>query len=161
MIQLMKEMQGTILDIGGGGEGVIGRLYKNQVIAIDNRQEELDEAPNCFEKVLMDAKCLMYQEETFDHVTFFYSLLFMNRKTQLQALSEAARVLKTGGMMHIWDTDVSSAYPYLFRVDLEIQVDGERIYTTYEIINDIINPVSYTHLDVYKRQGFLHAGTYL
>ena len=33
-----------MLDIGGGGEGVIGRLYGRQVVAIDNRQEELDEA---------------------------------------------------------------------------------------------------------------------
>ena len=34
-------LKGSILDIGGGGEGIIGRLYKEQVIAIDNRQEEL------------------------------------------------------------------------------------------------------------------------
>ena len=50
MIILEHELEGSILDIGGGGEGTIGRLYGTQVIAIDNRQEELDEAPEGFEK---------------------------------------------------------------------------------------------------------------
>ena len=71
MIVLKPELCGTILDIGGGGEGVIGRLYGAQVIAIDNSQEELDEAPNGFKKVLMDACCINYPNEKFDHVTFF------------------------------------------------------------------------------------------
>lgn len=43
-MRLRKEPEGSILDIGGGGEGVIGRLYQEQVTAIDNRQEELNEA---------------------------------------------------------------------------------------------------------------------
>lgn len=42
---LKKELEGAILDVGGGGEGVIGRIYGPRVVAIDNRQEELDEAP--------------------------------------------------------------------------------------------------------------------
>ena len=41
---LKKELEGAILDVGGGGEGVIGRIYGPRVVAIDNRQEELDEA---------------------------------------------------------------------------------------------------------------------
>ena len=35
---------GYILDIGGGGEGVIGQLKGDQVIAIDRRKAELEEA---------------------------------------------------------------------------------------------------------------------
>lgn len=54
MIKLNRELNGKILDIGGGGEGIIGRLYTHQVTAIDIRQSELDEAPGDFEKVLMD-----------------------------------------------------------------------------------------------------------
>ena len=48
MLILNKELSGHILDIGGGGEGIIGRLYQKQVIAIDHRQEERDEAPGGF-----------------------------------------------------------------------------------------------------------------
>lgn len=109
MIILEHELEGSILDIGGGGEGTIGRLYGTQVIAIDNRQEELDEAPEGFEKVLMDARSLDFPDEHFDHVTFFYSLMFMDADTHKQAVSEAARVLKKGGYLHIWDAEIVSA----------------------------------------------------
>ena len=50
-----KELSGRILDIGGGGEGVIGRVYGPQVTAIDVSVEELAEAPEGFEKLVMDA----------------------------------------------------------------------------------------------------------
>ena len=49
-LQLTPQWTGSILDVGGGGEGIIGRLYGEQVIAIDNCQEELDEAPDGFQK---------------------------------------------------------------------------------------------------------------
>ncbi|NIV37241.1 MAG: hypothetical protein GWN58_49800, partial [Anaerolineae bacterium] len=39
------ESTGFILDIGGGGEGIIGLLKGRDVIAIDLRAEELEEAP--------------------------------------------------------------------------------------------------------------------
>ena len=61
-IVLQKELQGKILDIGGGGEGIIGRLYGPQVIAIDYRQDELDEAPASCEKRLMDATALDFAD---------------------------------------------------------------------------------------------------
>lgn len=149
MIRLSNEMQGTILDIGGGGEGIIGRLYKNQVVAIDNCQEELDEAPDCFEKVRMDAESLAYQGETFDNITFFYSFMFMNLDTQKQALSEAVRVLKTGGTLHIWDTEIASAYPEPFCVDLDICLNNEElIHTTFGIISDVKHQTAETFLSI-------------
>lgn len=39
------EVEGRILDIGSGGEGIIGRLMGEQVIAIDPSARELEEAP--------------------------------------------------------------------------------------------------------------------
>lgn len=133
MIQLTKEFAGRILDIGGGGEGVIGRLYREQVIAIDNRQEELDEAPAGFAKVLMDATELKFPGASFDHVTFFFTLMFMNAEEQRSSLLEAARVLKTDGELHIWDCDIAAAYPEPFCIDVEVQLPVERISTTYGV----------------------------
>ena len=60
-ILLSKSIAGKILDIGGG-EGVIGRLYGKQVVAIDKRQDELDEAPGGFQKLLMDRRCIRLME---------------------------------------------------------------------------------------------------
>lgn len=139
MITLSRDLHGSILDIGGGGEGVIGLLYGSQVTAIDNRQEELDEAPDGFQKVLMDARCLSYPSEHFDHVTFFYSLMFMDTRTQEQAIREAARVLKKDGFLHIWDADILSAYPEPFLTDLDIQLPGRIFHTTFGVISDIQN----------------------
>jgi ubiquinone/menaquinone biosynthesis C-methylase UbiE len=60
---------GLILDIGGGGEGVIGRLFGSRVVAIDPLQRELEEAPVGPLKVVMDARELKFLDGSFDTVT--------------------------------------------------------------------------------------------
>lgn len=133
VIALKQELSGTILDIGGGGEGIIGRLYGAQVTAIDNRQEELEEAPDGFQKVLMDATKLQYAADSFNHATFFFSLMFMEDRQQREALREAARVVKPGGELRIWDCHIPSAYPDPFCVDVEIHLPEETVRTTYGV----------------------------
>lgn len=135
-IVLKNELRGTILDIGGGGEGVIGQVYNQQVISIDNRQEELDEAPSNCKKILMDATCLDFQAEYFEHITFFYSLMYMDKAVQKKAICEAIRVLCMGGDIHIWDAKINSAYPEPFIVNLDINAAGKQIHTSYGIIKE-------------------------
>lgn len=93
-INLEKTLSGSILDIGGGGEGVIGQVYSRQVTAIDNNEQELMEAPGDCRKLPMDAADLRFADESFSHATFFYSLMYMDGNTQQKALAEAARILK-------------------------------------------------------------------
>ncbi len=133
-IRLQKTLKGNILDIGGGGEGIIGRVYGASVTAIDNRQEELDEAPENCTKLCMDARSLRFADASFAHVTFFFSLLYMDAATQEQAIAEAARVLKPGGSMTIWDAAVVSAYPEAFLVELDIDAGGTHVHTTYGVV---------------------------
>ncbi len=134
MVVLGKDLKGSILDIGGGGEGFIGRAYGEQVVAIDHSQEELDEAPNGFEKVLMDATDLKYESCHFDNVTFFYTLMYMTKPEQEKAISEAARVLKSGGVLAIWDCNIRSAYPDPFMVDVDVSIDEHQYHVTYGIV---------------------------
>ena len=47
------EAPGYILDIGGGGEGIIGRLKGEQVIAIDPNRRELEGAAGGPLKIVM------------------------------------------------------------------------------------------------------------
>ena len=133
-IRIDKTLTGKILDIGGGGEGVIGRIYRRQVTAVDNSQEELDEVPDICGKILMDATSLSFGDCTFDQATAFYSLMYMTREEQKKAIKEVFRVLKKGGSFHIWDTAISSAYPKPFNVSLEIEAGGNIIRTTYGIV---------------------------
>lgn len=132
-IEIQKNIRGSILDIGGGGEGMIGRIYQDQVIAIDNCQEELDEAPDCCDKRLMDAENLLFEKQSFDNVTFFYSLMFMTKDVREAAISEAARVLKKGGRIHIWDSNFVSAGTEPYIVDLDIIWDNNSVHTSYGI----------------------------
>ena len=134
IINIDYDLKGSILDIGGGGEAIIGQVYGDRVTAIDNRQEELEEAPNCCTKLLMDAEKLSFFDGSFDNVTFFYALMYMSEETQRKAIFEATRVLKTGGIMCIWDCVISSAYPEPFVVDLDIQFTDKRIHTSYGIV---------------------------
>jgi hypothetical protein len=63
---------GYVLDIGGGGEGVIGRMEGLQVVAIDTREDELLEAPEGPLKVVMDARDLQFLDGTFFAATAFF-----------------------------------------------------------------------------------------
>ncbi|MDH5201498.1 MAG: hypothetical protein OEW93_11465, partial [Candidatus Bathyarchaeota archaeon] len=47
--------EGFILDIGGGGEGIIGKLNGRQVVSIDLSAGELEETDNESLKIVMDA----------------------------------------------------------------------------------------------------------
>ena len=133
-IELGSDLKGSILDIGGGGEAVIGQVYGGRVTAIDNRREELDEAPDCCTKLLMDAEELSFPDGSFDNVTFFYTLMYMTEETQRRAIFEAARVLAPNGTLSIWDCDIGSAYPDPFIVDLDIRSGDKTIRTSYGIV---------------------------
>jgi ubiquinone/menaquinone biosynthesis C-methylase UbiE len=135
-LEITQNIYGSILDIGGGGEGVIGQLFGNRVIAIDNRQEELDEAPDCCEKRLMDATDLTFPDYSFDNVTFFYSLMYMFSETQVIAIAEASRVLKKGGSLYIWDTEIRKAFPEPHIVSVEIPCGRNTITATYGIVKE-------------------------
>lgn len=133
-IEIKEDLNGSILDIGGGGEAVIGQIYKDRVTAIDNLQEELDEAPDCCTKQLMDATELLFPDDSFDNVTFFYTLMYMTAEEQRRSLCEAARVVRTGQWVHVWDCDIRSAYPEPFEVELDIRSDDHVIHATYGIV---------------------------
>lgn len=95
--------EGFILDVGGGGEGVIGRLKGRQVIAIDRLKSELEEAPDGPLKIVMDATNLQFLDDTFDTATLFYTLMFIPTQDLAAVLAEIFRVLRPGGRLWVWD----------------------------------------------------------
>jgi len=100
--------EGYILDIGGGGEGVIGRLKGQDVIAIDFHSEELEEAVEGPLKIVMDARELQFLDESFQTVTAFFVLMYLKtQEDQQKVLQEAWRVLKPKGFLHVWDFDLA------------------------------------------------------
>ncbi len=126
---------GFILDIGGGGEGIIGRLKGRDVIAIDIRRDELMEAPAGPLKIVMDARDLTFPDDSFNQSTAFFSLMYLKtREDQLQVFQEIHRVLKPGGSLYIWDLVISghpATAPDIYIVPLWIRVAGDEIRTGY------------------------------
>ena len=93
-----------ILDIGGGGEGIIGKLKGRQAIAIDTNKRELVEAAPGPLKIVMDAADLQFLDESFNTVTSFYTLMYIkDSETQRQVFTEVYRVLREGGQFLVWD----------------------------------------------------------
>jgi SAM-dependent methyltransferase len=100
------EAEGFILDLGGGGEGVIGRLKGPQVVAIDPDRGELAEAADGPLKVVMDATELKFLEASFEVVTAFFTLMYIEPAAHERVFEEAYRALARGGRFLIWGAEL-------------------------------------------------------
>ncbi|OFX86025.1 MAG: hypothetical protein A2W99_16535 [Bacteroidetes bacterium GWF2_33_16] len=151
---------GYILDIGGGGEGVIGQLKTNQVIAIDLYKSELESAPDGpFLKIVMDATDLKFLDNTFENATIFYTMMYIPAEKHEKVFSELYRTLKPGTLLRIWDVNLpartdnpnkkSIMYPFRFKLPTK------SIRTAYGVRlakNEIQNADYYTRIA--EKAGF-------
>ena len=99
--------EGFILDVGGGGEGIIGQLKGNQVIAIDISKRELEEAPSGPLKIVMDARDLGFLDNTFKTATVFFTFMYIDDTDHKKVFQELHRVLDQGGRLLIWDVIIA------------------------------------------------------
>lgn len=136
-ITIEKDILGErILDIGGGGEGIIGLCYGNRVIAIDPRKDELEEASEGPLKIIMDARELSFLENSFDAVTSFFTLMYINNDDHKKVFNEIHRVLKDNGVFIIWDAKIpeyDGGTKDIFVIQLEIDTPVKTIKTGYGI----------------------------
>ncbi len=96
---------GCILDIGGGGEGIIGVLKGRQVVAIDLIKRELADAPPGPLKIVMDARDLKFLDGSFNTATAFFTFTYIQASDHEQVFKELSRVLVPGGRLLIWDVN--------------------------------------------------------
>ncbi|TFG26549.1 class I SAM-dependent methyltransferase [Candidatus Thorarchaeota archaeon] len=94
-----------ILDIGGGGEGLVSRIAGRRVCAVDYRISEIREAQihnppsNWF---VADGRDLPFKDNAFDLATLWFSLGYMtDNSIKKQVLKEAFRSLKQNGLISI------------------------------------------------------------
>jgi SAM-dependent methyltransferase len=92
-----------ILDLGGGGEGIIGMMNGRDVIAIDRRKDELVDTTNAALKIVMDMNELNFLDETFSIVTAFFTFMYISKVEFEGILKEVWRVMKPGGELLIWE----------------------------------------------------------
>jgi len=127
--------RGLILDIGGGGEGVIGKLNGKQVVAIDTSERELLETKNEALKVVMDATDLKFLPESFDVCTAFFSLMYIPNDKHLKVFREAYRVLKKDGRFLVWDVSIPEKRGdyKAFLVRLRVRLPNEEVEAGYGV----------------------------
>jgi ubiquinone/menaquinone biosynthesis C-methylase UbiE len=141
---------GYILDIGGGGEGIIGQMKLTQVVAVDLSKRELEEAPPGPLKIVMDATDLKFLDGSFDTATAFFSLMYMRPEIQQRVFAEVFRVLTRGGRWIIWDAVIPRALEDdtrgpVFR--FRFQLPGKVVQTGY----GTLWPEKPMDLNYYKR----------
>jgi len=128
--------EGYVLDVGGGGEGIIGRLAGDRVVAIDASRRELEEAPDGPLKIVMNVCDLAFLSGSFETATCFFSLMYLRAEERWDAIQQIARVLKPGGKLLIWDTEIPVWEPgtdELIVVPLLVQTPEEEILTGYGV----------------------------
>jgi ubiquinone/menaquinone biosynthesis C-methylase UbiE len=131
------DIEGNTLDIGGGGEGIIGQFLGDKVVAIDKLKEELEEAPEGPLKIIMDAKNLKFLGESFNNVTSFFTLMYIEKKDYKEIFKEIYRVLKNDGNFILWDAKIpkfDGQGKDIFLVPLEINIGSKIINTTYGVL---------------------------
>ncbi|MFX0005673.1 MAG: class I SAM-dependent methyltransferase [Promethearchaeota archaeon] len=131
-------LKGRILDIGGGGEGIIGQLKGENVVSIDRRKNELKEALEAGDteslKIVMDAKELKFLDNSFDTVTAFFSIMYMPNKDHVNIFDEIRRVLREKGEFIIWDPIIpkrKDKKKELYVVLIRIQIYDREVITGY------------------------------
>ncbi|WP_339785540.1 class I SAM-dependent methyltransferase [Tissierella sp.] len=136
-ITIEEEIIGKrILDIGGGGEGIMGLCYGDRVIAIDPRKDELEEAPDGPLKIVMDVRELSFLKNSFDAVTSFFTLMYINKDDHEKVFKEIYRVLKDNVEFILWDAiipEYDGSIKDIFVIQLEIDTPIKIIKTGYGI----------------------------
>jgi ubiquinone/menaquinone biosynthesis C-methylase UbiE len=125
-----------ILDLGGGGEGIIGRLRGRQVVAVDIHQQELEESAAGPIKIVADAKKLPFLDGSFDVATAFFFLMYVPNSDRAFVLAEAHRVLRSGAAFYVWDVAIpprAGRTQEMFVVPIKAELPGMTVETGYGV----------------------------
>lgn len=131
-VALSGLLPGRVLDIGGGGEGVIAQLGGSQVVAVDKLFSEIVEA--CAKSpathwLNADATKLPCPNESFARATAFFSCMYMSNEIKAAVFKETYRVLQPGGEFWIWDVPMA-ARSGVFALRLQATLPNQNTITT-------------------------------
>ena len=164
------ELSGRILDIGGGGEAIIGLLKGELVVAIDRRKAELENAPSGDHlNIIMDAKDLQFLDDSFDTATAFFTIMYVPLENRQKIFQEIHRVLKKGGEFVVWDFPIPKRGTHekdFYGLYLEVKIREKDISTGYatkwdkeqdlEYFADLGTSNGFTIVDKYPIDGMFY-----
>ena len=150
------DFPGPTLDIGGGGEGVIGQINDEELIVIDQREDELLEASSGGIKLVMDAGDLKFLDNSFAHATSFFTFMYIPPEEHQRVFAQIYRVLKEGGQFWVWDVqmpDKGAREENVFVVPLQVKLKGKEIETGYGVVWNREQDLNY-YRDLGENNGF-------
>ena len=124
---------GRVLDIGGGGEGVIAQVGGSQVVAVDKLLSEIGEARDkalSAHWLAADATQLPCPDGSFTLATAFFSCMYMSSEVKAAVFKETYRVLQPGGELWIWDVLMSARTNGVFALRLQATLPNQKTVTT-------------------------------
>ncbi len=132
-ITITRIPNGSILDIGGGGEGVIAQIGGKWITAVDKLQSEIDEAkPQAPDAnwLCADATNLSgFPDGSFDNATAFFSGLYMTKEILVEVFREVYRLIPEKGVFWIWDAIIDYQIgPFI--IQLRIEIPNGKVVTT-------------------------------
>jgi len=127
------ETEGYILDIGGGGEGIIGKLNGRNAISVDLSFLTRQDSDSL--KILMDASDLKFLSCQFEVAAAFFAFMYIENDNHWKVFKEVHRVLKDGGRFLIWDSRIPKSFEdkRFFVLPLEILLPNEKVQATYGV----------------------------
>ncbi|MHA2338907.1 MAG: class I SAM-dependent methyltransferase [Candidatus Hodarchaeales archaeon] len=149
--------EGKIIDIGGGGEGIIAQIGGENVTVIDRSQNEIneakDKAPDA-KWIVADSRDLPQDIGEFDNATAFFSGMYMINNDKKKTFQEIAKILPLGGELWIWDA-VISLKKEKFLIMMNVTLPDKKIIDTgygvkakLQNINEYENLLSSTGFEV-------------
>lgn len=157
-ISLPRVPLGLVLDIGGGGEGLVSRIAHRRVCVIDCSLSKLREARIYgagSEWFACDGREICFKSEAFDVATLWFSLAYIpETEHKIQVLREAHRVLKPEARISILGMNVDGrSESFTFRAGfilprepasrMSYRVKGSQ-HQTLESIVDILEETGFT-----------------
>jgi len=128
---------GLVIDIGGGGEGLVSRIAGARVCAVDIRMDEIREArihETDSQWILADGQALPFRSSVFETATFWFSLEYMRTlDTKSRVMAGVHGVLQRGGRVSLLASRVvceEEAFQIMMRYDLP---DGDVSQTGYGV----------------------------
>ena len=128
---------GLIIDVGGGGEGLLSRLEKDRVCVVDISLNKIREAQiygALAQWAVSDGRNLCFRTGSFDIATLWFSLGYMRDwSTKGLVMKEIQRVLKPEGLLSILGAKiVCPEREFLFRAQFTFP-DGDVSQVGYRL----------------------------
>ncbi|NPD88827.1 MAG: methyltransferase domain-containing protein [Asgard group archaeon] len=109
-IEIKSIPENSVIDIGGGGEGIIAQIGRDRITVVDKLQSEIDEAQHKAPEakwILADARNLKFSDGQFDSATAFFSIMYMSNEDKREVFKEVYRVISQKGEFWIWDASIA------------------------------------------------------